>query len=251
MTEKREGVQIPALLTSLEERRSWAWGGPGDQVRGQVRNQDVISSIPLPPFRDWHLHGQSLGPRIQPDHEHLTGIAFFFFFFSCPVAPAVCLILVCAHSPFLVTAEWRVNLQAVQQIRNEHCSRAHGEQKQEPQPLSSRPCWVSGHENQGSPTAQGSPEGASPALGLREVRDGTATRIAFLRPATVEVGLKDRKDRGGSCWFSFLPEGSESVAVSPVEQTKQLKVISLCYRMHHQPFTKLLFAQTWACHGSG
>lgn len=103
MTEKREGVQIPALLTSLEERRSWAWGGPGDQVRGQVRNQDVISSIPLPPFRDWHLHGQSLGPRIQPDHEHLTGIAFFFFllFLSCGPSsmphPGVCPLTLSGH----------------------------------------------------------------------------------------------------------------------------------------------------------
>lgn len=38
-------------------------------------------------------------------------------------------------------------------------------------------------------------------------------------------------------------------AVSPVEQTKQFKVISLYSHTHHQPLTKLLFAQTGQ-HGS-
>lgn len=45
--------------------------------------------------------------------------------------------------------------------------------------------------------------------------------------------------------FPLTQRALRVVAVSPAEQTKQLKVISLCSHTHHQPLTKLLFAKTW------
>lgn len=48
----------------------------------------------------------------------------------------------------------------------------------------------------------------------------------------------------GALGLPLTRRAERAVTVGPVEQTKQLKVISLCSHTHHQPLTKLLFAQT-------
>lgn len=71
---------------------------------------------------------------------------------------------------------------------------ATGERSVRPQPFFSRPHWGSGHENQGSHTAAEQFLGCQPSARLRGVTDVSASRIGFLRPATLEVDLKNGTD---------------------------------------------------------
>lgn len=124
---------------------------------------------------------------------------------------------------------------------------ATGERSVRPQPFSSRP-----HGSLGIRTIETPQHRAV----LRVPAQCWAQRNELVQPPALASRnqphwswiLRGRTEVG-ALGFSLTQRAERAVAVSPAEQTKQLKVISLCSHTH-QLLTKLLCAQTQLHSGS-
>lgn len=127
---------------------------------------------------------------------------------------------------------------------NEHRGGCPRERLGSPQPFSSEVAELS--LARGMRTKRAPEPGAVLRVPRKAGSTGSGHRFQDRLPeqAALAVMIRTGRTGVGALGFSLTLRAERAAAVSPAEQTKQLKVISLCSHTHHQPLTHLLLAQT-------